>query len=383
MKTILYWGPFIDNKIATVKAIYNSAIGANRYLTKYHAKIINTIGEWDFKIDNNNKKYFLNTNLNLLNYLPKYGFFKSRFSYLIIFFISFFKIKKIIEKQKPDFFIAHLIVSVPLLLFKFYKFDTKLILRISGKPKFNLFRKSLWKFCSNSVDKVFCPTTETREILIKNNIYSKEKIFVLNDPVINLKNFRKWKNENNFDKKFEKNNIILAGRLTNQKNFNLIIDAYTKNESLKKFKIFIFGAGENEQKLRKKILINNLDSRIFIMGHKKNIFKYMIKSKVFILTSLWEDPGFVLIEAAMSNLAIIASNCPSGPEEIISKEEFGGYLFNNNEVNDLNKKIIQFINDDEKEVFKKKCFIKKNIKKFTTFNHVKLLEKLIDSKIYL
>ena len=58
MKNIFYWGPFIDNKIATVKAIYNSALGVNRYSNSFKAKIINSIGEWNFKIDNNNSKFF-------------------------------------------------------------------------------------------------------------------------------------------------------------------------------------------------------------------------------------------------------------------------------------------------------------------------------------
>ena len=63
------------------------------------------------------------------------------------------------------------------------------------------------------------------------------------------------------------------------------------------------------------------------MKYEDNIFKYMIRSKLLILTSLWEDPGFVLVESGMCNLNIISSNCPSGPEEIISKEESGGIYF--------------------------------------------------------
>ena len=39
MKNIFYWGPFIDNKIATVKAIYNSALGVNRYSNSFKQKL--------------------------------------------------------------------------------------------------------------------------------------------------------------------------------------------------------------------------------------------------------------------------------------------------------------------------------------------------------
>ena len=118
MKNIFYWGPFIDNKIATVKAIYNSALGVNRYSNSFRAKIINSIGEWNFKIDNNNSQIFLNQKLDIIKLLPKFGFIKSRISYSLIFIICFFQLFKVLKKYKPDIFIAHLIVSLPLVLFR-------------------------------------------------------------------------------------------------------------------------------------------------------------------------------------------------------------------------------------------------------------------------
>ena len=84
MKEIFYWGPFIDDKIATVKAIQNSVIGINKYSKIYKATIINSIGEWNKIINNKNKEVFLNSHLNLYEKLPKYNFIKSRFSYLIL-----------------------------------------------------------------------------------------------------------------------------------------------------------------------------------------------------------------------------------------------------------------------------------------------------------
>ena len=51
-------------------------------------------------------------------------------------------------------------------------------------------------------------------------------------------------------------------------------------------------------------------------------------SKAFVLTSLWEDPGFVLIEAGYCDTLIVSSNCPSGPKEFCNGNS--GFLFNNN-----------------------------------------------------
>ena len=70
------------------------------------------------------------------------------------------------------------------------------------------------------------------------------------------------------------------------------------------------------------------------MGFSENIFSYMKKADAFILSSLWEDPGFVLIEAAFCNLFIISSDCKNGPKEILLNGK-GGILFKKNKKNEL------------------------------------------------
>ena len=69
-------------------------------------------------------------------------------------------------------------------------------------------------------------------------------------------------------------------------------------------------------------------------GYTKKINSYMKNAEAFILSSLWEDPGFVLIEAAMNNLFIISSNCKNGPTEFLNDGE-GGILFKSNKKNAL------------------------------------------------
>ena len=69
------------------------------------------------------------------------------------------------------------------------------------------------------------------------------------------------------------------------------------------------------------------------MGYKENVFEYFKKCEAFILSSLWEDPGFVLVEAMFNNCFVISSDCPSGPKELIGKNN--GLLFKNNSLNDF------------------------------------------------
>ena len=131
-KTIYYWSPCLT-KVATVKATMNSAISLARYTDLYDVKIINVCGEWT-----EHKNYLLknkvkveNLTFDYFNFLPKIGFLRSRISSLIIVLISFFPLILFVKKREPNYFIIHLITSLPLVILNFINTKTKMILRIS------------------------------------------------------------------------------------------------------------------------------------------------------------------------------------------------------------------------------------------------------------
>ena len=105
----------------------------------------------------------------------------------------------------------------------------------------------------------------------------------------------------------------------------------------------------------------------------------MLNSDCFILSSLWEDPGFVILEAALSNTFIISSNCPNGPNEILFNGR-NGFLFQNNNLSGLLNKFDEFKKLNEDELNKKKLFAKKEIKMFTQFAHFKSLKNILETR---
>ena len=152
MKQIYYWSPF-TSKVATVLSVINSTQAINRYGKKSNLKatIIDSVGEWrpyynELKKKNIDLEIFHKSHLFLK--FDKLGFIKSRLAYWYIFFKSFFKLHFLLKKKKPDFLIIHLITSLPLTLYVLFNYKTKLILRISGLPKLNIFRKFIWKLAS-------------------------------------------------------------------------------------------------------------------------------------------------------------------------------------------------------------------------------------------
>ena len=376
---IYYWSPFFTN-IATIRAVIKSAESLALFSKeqKYNVSIIDAIGEWDKyeKGINNNINIVRLNSFSLLKYLPKNSYIKSRISYIIIFLWNFFKLKKLINKQKPNFLIIHLMTSLPIFLSFFFNSNTKIILRISGLPKINIFRYILWKLFENKIYKVTCPTESTYNFIKKKNIFKKNKVEILSDPIIDMKDFLKKKSENfNFDKLENKKYLIGIGRLTKQKNFELLINFFYKIQNkYNEFDLVIIGEGENESKLKNMLKKYNIQDKVHLLGYQANVFKYLLKSECFILTSLWEDPGFVIVEAALSNIPIISSNCPNGPKEIVKNN---GFLFKNNNLQDLLFKFDEFIKTDSEKIYKNKVEIKKRIKRFTVLHHYKKLIEIL------
>jgi glycosyltransferase involved in cell wall biosynthesis len=266
---------------------------------------------------------------------------------------------------------------LPLFLLIFFKFDTNFVLRISGFPKLNIFRKFFWKLASRRLYLVTTPTKETFDYIKSQNIFDNKKIFLLRDPVFLTKDILLKKE--NPEENFSKNNkyIISVGRLTYQKNFSLLIEAFNDIVKLyKNYKLIILGEGEQRYFLEDLISKYNLKDKVFLLGFKKNVFKYINIAECSISSSLWEDPGFFLIESGLLNKSIIASDCPNGPKEILMNG-LCGYLFKNNSKDDLVKKFISYKDDSLSTINKKILTAKKNCKKFSFFNHYLEINKII------
>ena len=377
MKTIFYWCPYLS-RVATVSNVINSAISIIKYNKNFKISFIDTSGEWNpffDKLISNNIAIEKITSFNLRS--QKIGFLKSRFYLSLLFLLNFFPLVKILKKNQPSFLIIHLLTSLPLILLCLFSFKTKFILRISGLPKLNFFRKFLWKLASDKIYRVTCPSEETLNDLKKLNIFENRKLVVLYDPIINISLINE-KKKMSISPLPHNNYFLNIGRLTNQKNQNLLVvlffDLVKKNDKLI---LYIIGSGENKINLTNKIKKLNLHKNIFLLGYKHNIFPYFEKATAVISSSLWEDPGAVMVESAYCNTTIISSDCPNGPSEFISENK-GGYLFKNNDKESLKKTFELLINDSGHNIYKKKLYAKKKSKKYTCFYHYKRFKEILD-----
>ena len=224
IKTLTFWCPYLGD-VGTVKAVIESAKSLNQS-KKYKCKIFNSYGEFD------NYKYLLKkSNIEeikliknrLIYKLPKEGFFWSRVNYILIFVFCFFPLLFYLKRNKDDYLFIYLITSLPLLLSSIFDLKNKIILRVSGKIRFNFLRKSIFFISKKKIIKVLIQTLESKKRILQTKIFSNDNLALVRDPVIDHNNIEKLKKEQ-IEKFFLKKKYFLSiGRLTNQKNFLFLV----------------------------------------------------------------------------------------------------------------------------------------------------------------
>ena len=145
-----------------------------------------------------------------------------------------------------------------------------------------------------------------------------------NIPIFIIPNFVTYFPENIIPYSERQNRIICVGRLTMQKGFDYLIDAWSLiSNNYPEWKIDIFGHGELEEDLNKMIMYNNLESSIIIHKPTERIYEEYEHSTIFILSSRYEGFAIVLLEAMSCGVPCISFDCPNGPSDIISQGENG------------------------------------------------------------
>ena len=192
-------------------------------------------------------------------------------------------------------------------------------------------------------------------ITVRNSVYKKckrvitltkkdsEKFLnagVKNSVIPNMVTFPIGENVGQDEKK-----IVAAGRLSQQKGFDLLIKAMVP--VLKKYPdwhLEIYGKGECERELKN--LANHLEisTNIYFKGFCANLSQVFRESTFYVLSSRFEGFPMILLEAASQKLPCISFDCPEGPSEILRGK--GGLLVDPENIPELSSAIIRFIEDE-------------------------------------
>lgn len=167
--------------------------------------------------------------------------------------------------------------------------------------------------------------------------------------------------------------LLFVGRLTKAKSVETFLKSI-KLLSVKgysnKFEVLIVGDGRQKEVLKSLATELEINNIVRFEGEVLNVDEYFNAADLFILPSIWEGFGIVILEAFRAKAAVISSDI-DGPSEIIGHNQ-NGMLFSPSDHQDLSEKIIELLKDKNKRE-------RLAQKGFETFTGKYLLENYVES----
>lgn len=117
--------------------------------------------------------------------------------------------------------------------------------------------------------------------------------------------------------------ILSVGRLTPQKDFQMLLEAFSRVREERDCRLVILGEGAEREDLEARARILGVEKYIDMPGFVPDVLPYMARANVFALSSRYEGLSNVLIEALAVGTPAIATDCPSGSAEILEDGRYG------------------------------------------------------------
>jgi glycosyltransferase involved in cell wall biosynthesis len=349
--------------------VTKNLINLLNYLKKYNIKI-HLISSYNLisnlKLGNNFSYYSVNKKILFKRFSGRFSTAFNAMFVLLAVIRSLNDRKVVIHSMQSN------IAAILVCLFK----RKRIVIRNSEDPlysaiysenKFFALVVLILKFLTyNFADKIITNSLGSKKNL-NFFVLNKKKIFTIYNPY--LKTIKK--------KIFKKQKIVInIGRLRKQKAQEILIKAFSIfAKKYPDYKLVILGHGNLKNKLQELIIKLDLEDKVELKGWVNNTAPYLKKAKIFVLSSLYEGLGNVLIDSINFNTPCISTNCNSGPREILLNGK-GGYLAKNNSVIDLSKKMIFSINNYNLSK-KKNNFAKKKLNRFLIKKNCKVYIKTL------
>jgi glycosyltransferase involved in cell wall biosynthesis len=277
------------------------------------------------------------------------------------------KLKKLIKDISPDYIVSFMGNLQPILTLN------PVIVSIHIDPDFTHLHKAflfrtVYKF--PNVRKIITVSKGIEKKL--NNNYNLKKTKTIYNPI----DLKLISQKLLAQKPVDFDYILAVGRLCRQKGFDIFINAFAKSNLKNKIKLIILGEGKERNNLEKLIVKLNLKKQVLLYGKVDNPFIYMKHAIFFVLSSRFEGFGIVIIEALACETPVIATNCESGPSEIIENGK-NGLLVPVEDVESLKMAMDKLFYDKELHV-KLKTNARRSVKKYDIKNIAKDWIKLFE-----
>lgn len=237
----------------------------------------------------------------------------------------FFKLKQI--KRQYNIHTTISLLENPNIMNIFTKTNDKVIVSVrnfvskANKGFYGRVYNASIKFLYNKADKVVVVSRAIKNDLIMNFGLDQTKIKVIYNfyDIERINELAKEEIEEQYKDIFKNPTIITVGRLSQQKGQWHLIRAFKEiKQEISNAKLVILGQGELKNYLRQLAMDLGLGNDIYFLGFQENPFKYIARSTIYVLPSLYEGFPNALCEAMACRIPVVSSDCKSGPREILA-----------------------------------------------------------------
>lgn len=117
--------------------------------------------------------------------------------------------------------------------------------------------------------------------------------------------------------------IVVAGRLERQKDFPTLIRAFAQVRGERPCRLLILGDGGGRARLQALSAELGITADVDLPGFQANPYPFLARADLFVLSSRWEGSPNVLTEALALGTPVVATDCPSGPHELLDGGRYG------------------------------------------------------------
>ena len=251
-------------------------------------------------------------------------------------FSSIFALTGYLKKKRPDALLAakNRANQVAVLARRLSGVKSRIGLRMGTTTTVALegrstFKKWSWyipmRWLYPKADEIIAVSKGVAEDLARITGLNSQRITVIANPVITprVKRLAKSEADHPWLRKKDLPVILGVGRLTRQKDFPTLIKAFARLHVQRRCRLIILGEGKDKQKLTNLAEELNVADDLDFPGFVDNPYAYMNSSDLFVLSSIWEGSPNVLTEAMGLGVPVVATDCPSGPAEILQEGHYG------------------------------------------------------------
>ncbi len=222
-------------------------------------------------------------------------------------------------------------------------------------------------------DTIIAVSEHVKEQFIKKFNINRDKVLIRYNP-IDSEYIIKRAIEPINDVKKEKFTLCTVGRLSKQKGFDRLLEVVKKlDDAGYDFELWVIGVGAEEDNLKNYIKNNKLDN-VYMLGYKKNPYKYIESADLFVCSSRAEGFSTVVSEAIVLEKPVITTLC-SGMKELLGKNGEYGIICENN--TDALYSSLKGVLDKKEEYDLLREKVKERKEIFNIDKSIKCIEKLL------